>query len=215
MKARTLALIAALTAPVVARAQPARDQDKSPTAPGAGDKPKPGRLADDDVRIVSHYHHFNQMEIDLGKRAKRVGGPAIKKYGDMLVTDHTAADKQLVGFAKQHGLTLIPLEMPQNDIAKQALQDSLDAMSRLKQLDGAAFDRELITTEITDHDKEVGRIAVDMVAARNVQLADVLRNIKPVLRRHGDAARELQRGQPTASANRANPRSRGAPPGTR
>ncbi len=229
MTSRALAVIAALALPVVASAQPPSEpnrpadtagthHDHSGNQPGTSNPSKPGapskgaQLSDDDVRIVSHQHHVNQVEIDMGKHAKRVGSAPIKRYGNMLITDHTAADKQLTAFAKKHGLAKIPAETPQNELAQQEMRDAMDAMNRINKLKGPAFDREFITMMITDHDKEVGRIEVDIVGAREPELAALLRTIKPMLQRHADAARELQKGQPTASAN---PPSAATPPSTR
>lgn len=212
MKIRALAFIAALATPVIASATP--NDDKRPKGPASdqprattnGDRSKTAKLADDDVRIVAHQHHVNQMEIDMGKYAKQVGTTAaVKKLGDALVTDHTAADKELTAFAKQHGLDVIPVEKPLNEIAQGEMKDTMDAMTRLKTVTGPEFDRQFIAMMITGHDREVGRIEVDIVAARDPGLADMLKKVKPVLQRHADAARELQRGQPTASST--NPRS--------
>jgi putative membrane protein len=213
MKIRALAVIAALAIPVIGLAAPQGDTKPSGDKSGsqtdtandqnkAADRSKTAKLADDDVMIISHQHHVNQMEIEMGKLAKQAGGPAVKRYGNTLVTDHTALDKDLTAFAKQHGLSTIPPEKPANEIARQNMKETMDEAARIKQLKGPEFDRQFVSMMLTGHEKEVGRIEVDLVGVRDPTFRELLNTVKPVLQRHAEIARRLQQGEPTASAGR-------------
>src|SRR4051812_23965263 len=102
MKLRALAIISALGVGLPALSV------ADTTTPKATDKA--AKLSTDETKIVSHLHHVNQMEIDLGKWAQKSGTGGVKSYGESLVTDHTSADKDLTSFAKQHNLSSIPAD---------------------------------------------------------------------------------------------------------
>lgn len=197
MKLHALSLItaAALALPSLAVAD-----TPSKTTTTAGDSNK---LITEDARIVSHLHHVNQMEIDLGKQAQKSGTSTVKGYADALVVDHTAADKDLVALAKKHGLTTIPADKPMTDAERQDEKDMTIAVTHLKTLKGAEFDKEYLNMMVSGHDKELTKIDVAISGATDPDLKSMLQSVKPVLQRHADQARDLQKS-PQASANMSN-----------
>lgn len=214
MKIRALAIVSALALPMIALAdQPAPpappDQSTNKPIEPPADRPadppgKPTRgakLSDGDVKIVAHLHHVNRMEIDLGKAAQKSGTPTVKAYGETLERDHMSADKDLVAFAKQNRLNAIPADRPDNEVDRQAHKEMMTKIARLKTLKGAEFDREFVTMMVADHDKELAKIDVAISAASNPELQTMLKNVKPMLQRHADQARDLQKS-PQASADR-------------
>ena len=211
MKLRALAIIAAFALPTLAIAD-----DKTPpsdkTAPGdkpaatdKTDKPmtdKAGKLSADDMKIISHVHHVNQMEIDLGKVAQQKSTAAgVKSYGQALIDDHQSADKDLTAFAKKHGQAAIPVEKPATDADRQEQKDMTTQVAHLKTLKGADFDKEFLNMMSSGHDKELAKIDVSIGAATDPDLQTMLKSVKPVLQRHADQARDLQKNSPQASAN--------------
>jgi len=72
--------------------------------------------------------------------------------------------------------------------------------AHLKMLKGADFDREFLSMMATGHDKELAKIDVSMGAATDPDLQSMLKAVKPVLQRHADQARDLQKN-PQASAD--------------
>ncbi|HEX2691319.1 MAG TPA: DUF4142 domain-containing protein [Kofleriaceae bacterium] len=201
MKIQALALITALVLPTLAIAD-----NKTPGA-NTSDKTadKPTKLSEGDVTIISHVHHVNQLEIDVGKAALKSGTESVKSYGNMLVSDHQSADKDLAALAKKHGLTTIPAEKPQTDEAKQEQKDTTKQVAHLKTLKGAEFDREFLAMMVTDHDKEVARIETSIGTASDPDLRTLLTSIKPVLQRHADEARNLQKNPQTSATQPTNP----------
>jgi putative membrane protein len=150
-------------------------------------------LSDDDVKVVSHVKHVNDMEIEMGKLAKTNGTASTKTYGNTLVKDHTANNTKLVALAKKKGIATIPPSEPTNEIEKQDHQKMMDGMAKLKTLKGAEFDKEFVPMMIEAHDKEVGRLDAALASVKDADLVTHLKATKPVVQRHADAARELQK----------------------
>jgi putative membrane protein len=226
MKIRALAIITALALPALAtaddqknppatavptdnktptdpKAPPASDTKTTDTTtpgnPGTKTGDKAAKLGDADVKIVAHLNHVNKMEIDLGKLAQKSGTEAVKNYGSTLVSDHQSANKELLAFTKMRKLATIPADKPETNEDKQAHKDMQTKMANLKKLKGAEFDREFLTMMIADHDKELAKIDVAMGSAADPDLKTLLTGVKPVLQRHADQARDLQKNAPQAS----------------
>jgi putative membrane protein len=200
-------------------ASPSPDQapmrDQSPTNPG--DKPptdklpserdkttdkgeKGAKLSDADTKVIAHLHHVNQMEIQLGQVAQKSGTAHVKDYAKTLVSDHQSADKDLTAFAKAHKLMGIPADKPATDADRQDDKDMQQQMAKIKSLKGAAFDKEYLSMMVAGHDKELTKIDVAISGASDPDLKSLLQGVKPVLQRHADQARDLQKS-PQASTN--------------
>jgi putative membrane protein len=204
MKIRALAIVTALALPTLAIADDSKTPATDKTA--ATDKTtgtdKTGKLSADDAKIISHLHHVNQMEIDLGKAAQQKSTTAaVKSYGQTLVDDHQSADKDLTALAKKHNLAAIPAEKPDSDTDRQDQKDMTTQVVHLKTLKGAEFDKQFLTMMVSGHDKELARIDTSIGAATDPDLQTMLKSIKPVLQRHSDQARDLQKNSPQASAD--------------
>ena len=178
--------------------QPAKTTD---TDPG---KAKGGKLADADVKIIAHLHHVNQMEINMGKLAQKSGTAHVKDYANTLVTDHQTNDKDLTAFAKAHKLAAIPADKPMTDADRQDEKDMTTSMAHLKTLKGAEFDKEFLNMMVSGHDKELTKIDTSISSAGDPDLQSMLKSVKPVLQRHADQARDLQKS-PQASAETQDP----------
>lgn len=213
MKMSALAIISALALPTVAFAQTAKDGDKpsmnstdpstSTSKPTTGDSGNAAKLGDGDTKIIAHLHHVNQAEIDMGKLAQKSGTAAIKTYAQTLVSDHTSGDKDLTAFGKKHGVAAIPAEKPMTDSDRQDAKDMTAHVAHLKTLKGAEFDKEFLTMMASAHDKELTNIDTSIAAAQNTDLQDLLKATKPVLQRHADQARDLQKGPQASSPSGA------------
>jgi putative membrane protein len=220
MKLRAFAIVAALVTPGLAIATPADTPptntptnnaptnnspnnqpanptpDKSPPRGTASDASsnkgdKSAKLGDADAKVISHLHHVNQMEITLAKDAQRQGTKNVKDYASTLITDHQSADKDLTAFAKAHQLATIPADKPATDADRQDDKDMTQQMAKLKTLKGADFDKAYLNMMVAGHDKELTKIDVAISATGDADLKSILQNIKPVLQRHADQARDL------------------------
>ena len=156
------------------------------------------KLSDGDIKIIAHLHHVNQMEITLGKDAQRQGTTKVKDYASTLITDHQTADKDLTAFAKAHHLTAIPADKPAPGAESQGDKDMTQQMAHMKTLKGADFDKAYLNMMVSGHDMELTKIDVEISSASDADFKNVLQSVKPMLQRHADQARDLQKG-PQAS----------------
>jgi putative membrane protein len=170
--------------------------DKAPTDKAPADKG--AKLSDGDVKIIAHLHSVNQMEINLAQLAQKVGTAHVKDYAKTIVTDHQSADKDLTAFAKTHKLAAIPADKPMTDADRQDDKDMTAAMARIKTLKGAEFDKQYINMMVAGHDKELSKIDVSISGAGDADLKTILQGVKPVLQRHADQARDLQKSPQAA-----------------
>ncbi|MFT3692636.1 MAG: DUF4142 domain-containing protein [Kofleriaceae bacterium] len=171
MKLTNLLCAVALAVPAVAYAEP---------------------LSELDTSVVAHQHVVNQTEIEMGKLAQANSSSAgVKKYGAMLVKDHTAADTKLTTFAKGKGLAAIPADSSQTDADKK---DMADMKAKLKAEHGADFDRDFLDMMAGAHQKELVKIDADIGVVGDKTLVAMLKNIKPVLQTHADTAASLKSG---------------------
>lgn len=165
----------------------------------AADTAKTTKLSDSEMHVLAHVHHVNQMEIDAGHLAQKKGASqGVKSYGKMLVDDHTSNDKDIIAFAKKHGQK-IGNDVPMNEADKKDEKDNKDAMDRMKNMKGADFDKEFLAMMAMGHDKELAKIDTAIGQVSDNDLATMLKDMKPVLQKHADEARELSKSNAQAS----------------
>ncbi|HSD91057.1 MAG TPA: DUF4142 domain-containing protein [Kofleriaceae bacterium] len=200
-------MIAMLSAPFVATADDTgaktktSDTSKTDTSKTDTAKAKPAKLKAAELQVMAHYHAVNLLEIDLGKAAEKKGASdAVKQYGKMLVKDHGDNDKQLLALAKKTGQR-IPAEKMATNTEKQEKAEDKAAAAKLKTLKGADFDREYLRMMVQGHDKELANIDSKIAEVENAELAEALKAAKPVLQRHADEARDIQKTLTTPSAS--------------
>lgn len=193
---KLLALAVALALPSLAAADKTKSDKTDMT-----DK-STAKLDDSDQKLIEHIHAVDKMEIDAGKLAESKGTAPVKKYGQMLVKDHTDFDKDLTAFAKANGMKTIPADVPATEAAKKDHEEMMAKMADLKKLSGAEFDRQFLIMMVNGHDAEIARLDAAIPNIKNPELATKMKDLKPVLQRHADAARELQKNAPTAATGK-------------
>ncbi len=210
---KSLLFATALAIPVFASAQAPNYDKQTPPAGSKADSPdqktptkppaateKNASLTNDEVNIVAHVHHVNVMEIDMGKQAKIKGTAAVKRYGEMLVKDHSTADKELTAMVKKKGLAKIPAVKPETEADKAEMKATHDKMVQTAKLKGADFDRAYLQMMVEGHEKELAKSDELISKSNDSDLKAMLEARKSMLTRHADAAKELQKGNAQASA---------------
>jgi putative membrane protein len=124
---------------------PAGDPAAVGTA-GEADRNKAGML---DKDFVNDAAIAGMAEVELGRMAAERGANAnVKKFGRMMVTDHTAAGDKLKAIATRHSI-----EWP------AALDDKhRDLRDKLAKLQGADFDREYMSAMVDGHEAVAGKL---------------------------------------------------------
>jgi putative membrane protein len=123
----------------------------------------------------------NLAEIQMGQLAQQNGqSDGIKQYGQMLVTDHSAANQKAMEAAKSIGVT--PPEGP--NATQKAHYEKLSKMT------GARFDGEFATHMIADHQKEIAEYK--KAAKQSDAAAEYAKGQIDVLQKHLDTAKSLK-----------------------
>jgi putative membrane protein len=124
----------------------------------------------------------NYAEVEMGELAQRnAQSEDTKSFGQMLVKDHSVANKKAIEVAKSMDVTV-----PTGPNAKQKAEHDKMAKST-----GAGFDRAFIQHMVADHKKD---IAEYRKAAKNKNAAgQYAEETLAVLQRHLDTALDLEK----------------------
>ena len=148
-----------------------------------------GAQAINDAQIASIVVTANQVDIDAGKlAAERASKREVKKFGELMVTDHTGVNKAAVELVTKLKVT------PQDNPTSQSLKAGGDKnLANLKTLKGAAFDKAYVDQEVAYHASVID--AVDKVlipGASNAELKALLVKVRPAFVAHLEHARKVQ-----------------------
>ena len=107
--------------------------------------------------------------------------PDIKNFAEMLVTDHTKANRQLSALAVEKGVDVSAVTDPQQAAAFQ----------KLEKASVANFDKEFLADLISGHMKCVSHFEAAAKGARNIDVQHWAARMLPTLKAHLAKAREL------------------------
>jgi len=123
------------------------------------------KVHDTDRDFVNHMLMDGTAEVELGKlAATHAASPDVKRFGQMMVSDHTKAGDDLKKIASTW-----------NVVPNPTLDDKhQDLMNKLSKLKGKDFDREYISAMVDDHQDAVGDLKsrVDSEAGLKDRLAN-------------------------------------------
>jgi len=142
-----------------------------------------------DPQIAGIVVAANQIDIDAGKLAKsHTKNKEVSKFAQLMITDHTAVNKQAGALVKKLGVT------PEDSATSKSLKDGADQnIANLKTLKGAAFDKAYVDHEVAYHQAVLD--AVDKVlipSAKNAELKDLIVKVRPAFVAHLDHAKMVQ-----------------------
>ena len=108
------------------------------------------RGVDSDERdFVEEIAIASAAEIELGKMAiEKASNPEVKKYGQMMVDDHTTAGAELQQLAQQYNIT-VPAALDEKH---------RDLRDKLAQLSGREFDEAYIDAMVDSHENVVDKL---------------------------------------------------------
>jgi putative membrane protein len=132
----------------------------------------------------------NNTEIELGKLAQSKGeSPAIKQFGQTLVTDHQKANEEAKTAANAVGVK-----------PPDARLVTIGTLVKLQSQSGHAFDRSFIDAMISDHRKDI-KTYQDQ-SGKNDAVGHYAKQALPTLRKHlQDAERVRQQLGDTTGSN--------------
>jgi putative membrane protein len=125
----------------------------------------------------------NLAEISVGQLAQQKGGSdAVKKFGEMLVSDHTKANTDATNVAKSLGVT-VPTA-PSDDEKK--------THDKLAGENGATFDSDFASAMVSDHKKDVAEYQ-DIADHNKDAAGDYASKTLPALKKHLETAQSLEK----------------------
>jgi putative membrane protein len=149
----------------------------------AGQAAPPNQKPFNDATFVMEAASGGMAEVALGKIAETQARNAdVKKFAEMLVTDHTKANEALKKAAKDAGID-VPDEMNKED------QKVVD---RFKNYKGSNFDQDYMKHMLSDHVKDIAAFKRASKEAKNPKIKDFAAKSLPILQAHLDAARKIQ-----------------------
>lgn len=138
----------------------------------------------------------NRAEIELGVLAREHGdNQAVRDYGTMMETDHTAALSELQSIADGKNIKL----SDKLDSAHTALKQ------KLMMLSGIEFDTSYLNNMIKDHEKVIAEFDTESRNGQDADLVAYATNALPKLNEHLTKAQEVKatvKGQATVNAGR-------------
>jgi putative membrane protein len=123
----------------------------------------------------------NFAEVQMGELAQKNGQSAgVKSFGEMLQSDHSAANEKALDVAKELGVNA---PQASNTAQKQAYD-------RMAKMSGAAFDKAFAQHMVADHKKDIAEYRTE--AKRSDVAGKYATDTLPTLEKHLETAQSLQ-----------------------
>jgi len=143
----------------------------------------PAAQADSPRQFLQNALQGANSEIMLGRMAaERARSPAVREFGQTLVSDHQQARQELRDLGRDFGLR--PGWQPSDE--------ARDERQKLDGLRGRDFDREFVRFMIDDHRKDISEFR-DEANEQHGRVSDLARNQIPAMRNHLRMAIALER----------------------
>jgi len=142
-----------------------------------------------DPQIAGIVVTANAIDIDAGKLAKsHTKNKEVSKFAQLMITDHTAVNKQAGALAKKLGVK------PEDSPTSQSLKTgAAENTKNLKGLKGAAFDKAYVDHEVAYHQQVLDAIDKVLIpSAKNAELKNLIVKVRPAIAAHLDHAKMIQ-----------------------
>ena len=126
----------------------------------------------------------NQLEVILGKLARENGANAgVKRFGEMMVQDHTKGEEELRGLGAAKRIIL------PDTISNQQKKEQQDLIKKK----GRDFDKAYVKLMVEDHKEDVDEFRKASQEASDPDIKAIAARMLPVLQMHLDSAQALQK----------------------
>jgi putative membrane protein len=148
------------------------------------------KSATDPATFVKQAAQGGMTEVELGKVAQsKAQDPAVRKFAEDMVKDHSEANEELAALAKGKGLT-VPSSL---DAEHKAIVQKLSAKS------GADFDAAYSKQMVEDHDKTLA-LFQGATKSSDLDVAAFAKKTLPTLKEHRQMADKLPASSRSAEA---------------
>jgi putative membrane protein len=142
-----------------------------------------------DPQIAGIVVTANQIDIDAGKLAKsRSKNKEVKDFAQLMITDHSAVNKQAAALAKKLGV-----KPEDSDTSKSLKQGAAENVANLKKLKDGQFNKAYIDHEVAYHQQVLDAIDKVLIpSAQNQELKDLITKVRPAIAAHLEHAKHVQ-----------------------
>jgi putative membrane protein len=190
--------------PATSNAQSMTDKAKSAMTDTADEAkaivsgaPSPGSPA----AVLSEIHETDEGEMKVGRLAEKKGASAdVRNYGKILAHDHAAADRKVMGLAKEEGIQLSPPAGETVDLQKKENHNGAVA-EMLANVSGNTFDRDFLEAMRKDHEKDIAKLTDAMNSTNDPKLKSLIAGLLPTLKHHEEIAQKLLSEANKSAAN--------------
>ncbi len=140
----------------------------------------PADLSKADKSFMTKAAEGGMMEVQAGQIATQKGDDTVKAFGQKMITDHTANNKQLAALAEQKGVT-VPTELPAKD---QAM------LTKMKGLRGEKFDTAYLKSQVSWHEKMLKLMETEEKTTKDPDLKSFATSTAVVVQEHLDMAKQ-------------------------
>ncbi|WP_158047520.1 DUF4142 domain-containing protein [Skermanella pratensis] len=135
-----------------------------------------------DRTFISQAAYGSLAEVELGELAQQQSSSSqVREFGQMMVTEHTQMNEDLIKVASAKGVT--PPSSP--DPGRAAVADMLGELS------GQEFDRQYIQQQLLDHQVSETLFENQAENGQDVELRQFARRYEPIIERHVQMLRRM------------------------
>ena len=141
-----------------------------------------------DAQIAHIVVTANTVDIEAGKLGQKSKNKEIQTFAKLMVTDHSAVNKQATDLAKKLKVT------PEDNATSKALaKGGEENRAKLKKLKGAEFDKAYVDHEVDYHVQVLEAIDTTLIPnAKNPDLKALLEKTRPAIAAHLEHAKKVQ-----------------------
>ena len=151
---------------------------------GADTKSRSENIAKEDTEFVTDAAMGGLMEVQLGNTAQSQGSKSqVKNFGRRMHADHTRANEQLKKIAAKKDIKI-----------PSALEGKQKATyDKLIKLRGEEFDREYMSTMISDHKEDIEKFQKEADTGKDPDVKKFAKDHLPILKKHLELAEQTQK----------------------
>lgn len=160
-------------------------QSSSGTVDG---QPAPG-MAFADADVAGVLETANDGEVQAAEVAlERASDSRVRDFAQRMVTDHTNASERLAQLASTGDIMI-----GNPSLAAQLRSSNTETVQTLQQLEGAAFDRTYMDSQVSMHEWLLNTIDNTLIpSTRDNDLESLLTDIRPAVAQHLESARQIR-----------------------
>ncbi len=136
-----------------------------------------------DAQFVMKASAAGLAEVNMGELAqKQAANPAVKKFAERMIQDHTKANKELIALANKQGLRVAPtMDAKHRELSTTMLR-----------LSAAAFDRAYMDHQLKDHKMVIAMFEQESKDGKDEAVRAWAKKTLPTLREHEKLAKETE-----------------------